>query len=186
MGYAIADALANEGADVVLVSGPVSVSTSNNAIRIIRVESSGEMYEECINSFPSCDGAVMTAAVADFTPVSPKMQKTKREKENLSIELKPSRDIAAALGEIKNPGQILVGFALETNNELDNARHKLKRKNLDLIVLNSLKDEGAGFGFDTNKVLFLDKNNKIRPFELKSKKEVAADIVNEIISLLPE
>lgn len=186
MGYAIAEALADAGADVVLVSGPVSVSTSKKGIQLVPVESAHEMFEACIASFPGCDGAVMTAAVADFTPAHPEWQKTKRGKENLNIELKPTKDIAAALGAVKKTGQILAGFALETNNELENARLKLERKNLDLIVLNSLNDKGAGFGFDTNKVIILGKDNKTQAFELKSKKEVASDIVNEIISLLSE
>lgn len=186
MGYAIAEALAGEGAEVILVSGPVSVSTSEKGIRVVRAESAGEMYEACTAIFPGCDGAVMTAAVADFTPANPEDRKIKREKENLVLELKPTRDIAAALGAAKKPGQLLAGFALETTDELENARLKLKKKNLDLIVLNSLNDAGAGFGFDTNKVVILDKNNKIQTFELKTKREVAADIVNEIITLLPQ
>jgi phosphopantothenoylcysteine decarboxylase / phosphopantothenate---cysteine ligase len=185
MGYAIAEALSNQGAKVILVSGPVSVSTSHKSIQVVPVHSANEMYEACINSFPGCDGAVMTAAVADFTPVNPERQKTKRGKENYLVELKPTKDIAAELGALKKPGQILTGFALETNNELVNARQKLEKKNLDLIVLNSLNDDGAGFGFDTNKVVILGKNNKMLSFELKSKREVAVDIVNEIISLLP-
>ncbi len=184
MGYAIAEALADEGAEVILVSGPVSVSTAKKGIQLVPVESAHEMYEASIACFPDCDGAVMTAAVADFTPAHPELQKTKRGKENLSIELKPTKDIAAALGAVKKTGQILAGFALETNNGIENARLKLEKKNLDLIVLNSLKDEGAGFGFDTNKVAILGKDNKIKAFELKSKRDVAADIVNEIISLL--
>lgn len=185
MGYAIAEALAAEGAEVILVSGPVQVSTAKPGIRVVRVESAHEMYQASVNSFPECDGAVMTAAVADFTPACPENQKTKRGTQNLSIELKPTRDIAAALGAMKKPGQVLAGFALETNDELENARLKLNKKNLDLIVLNSLNDAGAGFGYDTNKVVTIDKYNKIRTFELKTKREVAADIVNEIVALLP-
>lgn len=184
MGYAIAEALADEGAEVVLVSGPVSVSTEKKGVQLVPVESAHEMYEACIASFPKCDGAVMTAAVADFTPVHPEQQKKKRGMENLSIEMKPTKDIAAALGNVKKPGQVLVGFALETNNEMENARLKLEKKNLDLIILNSLKDKGAGFGFDTNKVVIVGKDNKNVAFELKSKRDVASDIVNEIISLL--
>lgn len=184
MGYAIAEVLADKGAEVILVSGPVTVSTSKKGVQLVHVESAKEMYEACLDRFPGCDGAIMTAAVADFTPANPKIQKTKRGKENLMVELKPTDDIAAALGTKKKKGQVIIGFALETNNELRNARLKLEKKNLDLIVLNSLNDEGAGFGFDTNKVTICGKNNKIHYFELKSKKDVATDIVNEIISLL--
>lgn len=182
MGYAIAEELAAQGAEVILVSGPVPVSVTGKGITVIPVESAQDMYDACIRHFPSCDGAVMTAAVADFTPVAPAAQKVKRGKENHSVELKPTNDIAAALGKIKKHGQLLAGFALETNDELENARCKMKKKNFDFIVLNSLNDKGAGFGFDTNKVTILGKGNKLKTFELKSKKEVAKDVVKEIIS----
>ena len=125
----------------------------------------------------------MCAAVADFTPVDKAAQKTKRGKENWSIELEPTKDIAAELGKLKKGNQLLVGFALETNNELGNAQKKLDKKNLDFIVLNSLNDSGAGFGVDTNKITLVTKDNKPQVFELKSKKEVARDIVNKIIEL---
>lgn len=184
MGYAIAEALADEGAEVILVTGPVSVTTSKKGISIVQAESAQQMYEACAGSFPQCDGAIMTAAVADFTPAFPDSQKIKRGKENFNVELKPTRDIAATLGTLKKPGQVLVGFALETNNELENAHQKLVDKNLDFIVLNSLNEAGAGYGFDTNKVVILWKNNKSRSFELKSKREVATDVVNEIITLM--
>jgi phosphopantothenoylcysteine decarboxylase/phosphopantothenate--cysteine ligase len=126
----------------------------------------------------------MCAAVADFTPVSPEKQKTKRGKNNWNLELTPTKDIAATLGTIKRENQLLVGFALETNDELENAQHKLQKKNLDFIVLNSLNDTGAGFRGDTNKITIIDKNNNQQIFELKRKKEVAADIVEKIVSLL--
>jgi phosphopantothenoylcysteine decarboxylase/phosphopantothenate--cysteine ligase len=184
MGYAIAEELADQGAEVILVSGPVSVSTQKKGIKVISVESAEEMYNECIKYFPDCDGAVMNAAVADFTPVNPEIQKTKRGKTTWNIELKPTRDIAAALGNMKKENQILVGFALETTDEKTNAQKKLQKKNLDFIVLNSLNDAGAGFGVDTNKITIIGKNNKMVPFELKSKKEVAADIVKMIDSIL--
>jgi phosphopantothenoylcysteine decarboxylase/phosphopantothenate--cysteine ligase len=184
MGYAIAEKLADEGAKVILVSGPVSISVQNPGIEVISVESAGEMYEACTRHFPKCNGAFMTAAVADFTPVNPFSEKNKRGKENWNIEMKPTRDIAAALGSMKKENQLLVGFALETHNENANAQRKLKNKNLDFIVLNSLKDEGAGFGGDTNKITIIDKNNNQQAFELKSKKEVAADIVEKMVSLL--
>ena len=186
MGYAIAEALADEGAEVVLVSGPVSVSTAHKLIQVVQVESAHEMYEACIARFPQCDGAVMSAAVADFTPAHPGQQKKKRGKESIAIELKPTKDIAAALGTVKKTGQIVAGFALETENEIQNARLKLEKKNLDLIVLNSLNDKGAGFGFDTNRIVILGRDNKIQTFKLKSKREVATDIVNEIVLLLDE
>ncbi|MCE4564217.1 bifunctional phosphopantothenoylcysteine decarboxylase/phosphopantothenate--cysteine ligase CoaBC [Maribellus sp. CM-23] len=183
MGYAIAEELADQGAEVTLVSGPVSVCTANNRINVVKVESAQEMYEQCVSRFAACDGAVMCAAVADFTPVDKAAQKTKRGKENWSIELEPTKDIAAELGKLKKDNQLLVGFALETNNELENAQKKLAKKNLDFIVLNSLNDSGAGFGVDTNKITLVDKDNKPEVFELKSKKEVARDIVNKIIEL---
>jgi phosphopantothenoylcysteine decarboxylase/phosphopantothenate--cysteine ligase len=184
MGYAISEKLAEEGATVFLVSGPVSVTAKNSGISVIPVESAREMYDACIEYFPKCDGAVMTAAVADFTPVNSYSEKNKRGKENWNIELKPTHDIAEALGHMKKDNQMLVGFALETHNENENARRKLKSKNLDFIVLNSLNDKGAGFGVDTNKITIIDKNNNQQSFELKSKREVAADIVDKMISLI--
>ena len=184
MGYAIAEKLADEGAEVILVSGPVSVSTKQSGIKIISVESAEEMYTACVENFPECDGAVMTAAVADFSPANPLPEKNKRGKENWLLELKPTHDIAAALGKLKKNGQLLVGFALETTDEKNSAQNKLRKKNLDFIVLNSLKDRGAGFGVDTNKITIIDKDNNQQAFELKSKKEVAADIVEKMILLL--
>jgi len=184
MGYAIAEELADQGAEVILVSGPVSVSTQKDGIQLIPVTSAEEMYQACVKHFPECNGAVMTAAVADFTPAKPATQKNKRGKENWNIELKPTKDIAAGLGKMKNENQVLVGFALETTNEKTNAQKKLEKKNLDFIVLNSLNDAGAGFGVDTNKITIIGKNNKLIPFELKTKRKVAADIVNQMISIL--
>ncbi|MDP2112503.1 MAG: bifunctional phosphopantothenoylcysteine decarboxylase/phosphopantothenate--cysteine ligase CoaBC [Bacteroidota bacterium] len=182
MGYAIAGELADAGAKVTLVSGPVQIKTTNAGITVIPVESAREMHEKCLEIFPETDGAVMCAAVADFTPESFSDSKIKREKDDLMIRLKPTNDIAADLGRIKSDNQLLIGFALETNDELSNAFAKLKRKNLDLIVLNSLNDAGAGFGVDTNKITLIDKDNNLTFFELKSKTEVAADIVSAIIS----
>ncbi len=181
MGYAIAEELAEQGARVVLVSGPVSISAHHPNIKVLRVESANEMYEQSVKAFQECDGAVMCAAVADFTPADKTTVKTKRGKENWMIELTPTQDIAATLGKMKAGKQVLVGFALETNNELANAVSKLKKKNLDFIVLNSLNDQGAGFSVDTNKITIVGKDNKITNFELKPKKEVAADIVAKII-----
>ncbi len=185
MGYAIAEELCNQGALVTLVSGPVSVTTKNKNINVLLVESANEMYAECTKVFNTCDGAVMCAAVADFTPVHTDSEKTKRGKNNWNIELKPTKDIAAELGILKTNKQLLVGFALETNNELLNAQGKLKKKNLDFIVLNSLKDAGAGFGVDTNKITIVDKGNNQQNFELKSKTKVAKDIVAKMVELLP-
>ena len=182
MGFAIASELATQGARVILVTGPTHLTLSNPMVEVIRVESAREMLEASVNHFETCDGAIMSAAVADFTPVSPAAQKTKRGKENWSLELEPTTDIAAALGASKRENQVLVGFALETHDELANARLKLAKKNLDLIVLNSLNDPGAGFGTDTNKVTILDRYNNSEEFELKSKASVAADIVQKIIT----
>ena len=184
MGFAIAEELADCGAEVILVSGPVNLSTNKRNIEIVKMESASEMYSECLARFPNCDGAVMCAAVADFTPVFVDTVKTKRGKENWKIELQPTKDIAAALGELKKENQIIAGFALETNDETDNARKKLESKNLDFIVLNSLNDKGAGFQVDTNKITIIDKSNNQQFFELKSKQEVAVDIVNKIKSIL--
>ncbi len=183
MGYALAEELANNGAEVILISGPVSVSTENRGIKVILVESAAEMYVESISNFTECDGAILCAAVSDFTPVYAENKKTKRGKENWNLELRPTKDIAQSLGEIKKDHQILVGFALETNDELRNAKSKLKKKNLDFIVLNSLNDKSAGFQFDTNKITILDKGNNQQLFELKSKKEVAVDIIQKVILL---
>ncbi len=185
MGYAIAEELANNGAEVVLVSGPVSVTAKHTGIKVIPVESAAEMFAESTQQFARCDGAIMSAAVADFTPLQPKNRKIKRGKENWQIELQPTKDIAAALGEAKTASQILVGFALETDDEIENARKKLQKKNLDFIVLNSLNEKGAGFRVDTNKITIIDRNNIQQNFELKSKREVAADIVQKIIALSP-
>ncbi|MBU0764949.1 MAG: bifunctional phosphopantothenoylcysteine decarboxylase/phosphopantothenate--cysteine ligase CoaBC [Bacteroidetes bacterium] len=180
MGYAVADELARRGADVVLISGPVAISPGHPSVKRIMVETAGEMYEETLRGFPSTDGAVMAAAISDFTPVSASSSKIKRGKNNLKLDLKPTTDIAAALGKIRKKGQLLVGFALETGNGKENAIKKLEKKNLDFIVLNSLNDKGAGFGFDTNKITIIHKDNKITEFELKSKISVAEDIADQI------
>jgi phosphopantothenoylcysteine decarboxylase / phosphopantothenate---cysteine ligase len=183
MGYAIAEQLAENGAKVIIVSGPVAITTSHKNIQIVKVESAVEMYAACITQFPDTDGAVMCAAVADFTPVVVENNKTKRSKENWKLEFQPTKDIAQALGEIKSDKQILVGFALETTDEISNAKKKLLRKNLDFIVLNSLNEKGAGFQVDTNKITIIDKDNNQQFYELKTKKEVAVDIVNKIKSI---
>ncbi|HNX55593.1 MAG TPA: bifunctional phosphopantothenoylcysteine decarboxylase/phosphopantothenate--cysteine ligase CoaBC [Prolixibacteraceae bacterium] len=181
MGYAIANELALNGAQVTLISGPVSVKNQNSGVKVVQVESASQMYESCVALFPEVDGAVMCAAVADFTPENVSGVKVKRGKDDLIIKLKPTKDIAGELGQMKSAGQILVGFALETNDELSNAYTKLQRKNLDFIVLNSMNDKGAGFGVDTNKITMIDKNNIQTFFELKSKTEVARDIVARLV-----
>ncbi len=182
MGFAIAEELANRGAIVILVSGPVSIKPQHPNIQLIKISSANEMHEVCSTRFLHMDAAILSAAVADFTPVNPLPKKVKREKVNYVLELKPTTDIAADLGQLKKPKQVLVGFALETNDELENAQKKLKSKNLDFIVLNSLNDPGAGFQVDTNKITIIDKNNNIQKFELKTKAEVATDIVNKLIT----
>lgn len=184
MGFALAEEFARRGAEVVLVAGPVTLTTGHPSIRRIDVGSAAEMYAEVIAVAADCDVVVSCAAVADFTPKEKAVSKIKREGENLCLELQPTQDIAAELGKRKKAGQLLVGFALETDNEKDNAFQKLKRKNLDLIVLNSLKDKGAGFGGDTNKVTMIDRREHIQEYALKSKNEVAIDIVDRVKNLL--
>ncbi len=186
MGFSIAEELASQGAQVILVSGPTSLSTQNQNIKRIDVVSAREMYEASLRVFPSCDGGIMTAAVADFTPVTTENTKVKRGKENYTIELTPTKDIAASLGSIKTINQFLVGFALETNDEETNAKLKLEKKNLDFVVLNSLNDKGAGFQYDTNKITIINKRGECKKFGLKSKAEVAKDIVNELIAYYEE
>ncbi len=181
MGFSIAEKLAEEGAQITLISGPSVCQTNHPNITRIDVVSAQEMYDASIEHFPNCDGAIMTAAVADFTPVNPVNTKVKRGKSNYTIELTPTKDIAASLGQVKSENQFLVGFALETNNEEQNAQLKLEKKNLDLIVLNSLNDSGAGFQYDTNKITIFTRTGELKKFELKSKPEVAKDIVDELI-----
>lgn len=184
MGYAIAEELSSRGAEVTLVSGPVSVKTNDTRIKLVKVQSAQQMYEASIVEFAQMDAAILAAAVADFTPVVSAEQKIKREKENLTLELKPTVDIAAKLGEQKKSNQILVGFALETTNEIQNAQGKLARKNFDFIVLNSLQDEGAGFQVDTNKISIISKDKSVENYPLKSKQLVARDIVDKLSALL--
>ena len=180
MGYAIAQELANRGAQVELVSGPTHQTITHTNVTVTRVTTAAEMATVCMEKFKTAEIAILSAAVADFTPVNKASEKIKREKENYTIELKPTTDIAAELGKAKRNNQILVGFALETNNEEANAKGKLERKNLDFIVLNSLQDKGAGFGGDTNKIKIYCKDGEVFSFDLKSKKEVAADIIDTI------
>ncbi len=183
MGYAIAEECATRGAEVVLISGPTSLNVHNANIKLVRVNSAHEMYEACNSEFPQCNAAVLSAAVADFTPQNVSDTKIKRKDNNLEITLKPTDDIAASLGKQKGD-RILVGFALEKENELENAIGKLERKNFDFIVLNSMNDKGAGFNHDTNKITIINRNKEVKNFELKPKVLVAKDIVNEIENLL--
>lgn len=179
MGFALAGELARRGAEVTLVCGPVALPTPDGAIRRIDVESAAQMYEHAVEIFTDADIAVLAAAVADFTPAHPADGKIRR-KGPMSLDLEPTRDIATELGKMKKPGQILVGFALETDGGMDSARGKLERKNLDMIVLNSLSDEGAGFSVDTNKVTLISRDGPAEAFPLKGKQDVARDIVDRI------
>ena len=182
MGFALAEECASRGADVTLIAGPVSLKTIHPGIKRIDVKSAHQMYEAAMAGFPDSDAAILCAAVADFTPAVTSDIKIKR-KGDMTITLKPTEDIAAALGAIKRPGQRMVGFALETNDEQSNAQDKLERKNLDFIVLNSLRDEGAGFGYDTNKVTLIDRNAS-EDLPLQSKKNVARAIIDKLAGLL--
>ena len=184
MGFALAEVCAKQGAEVCLITGPVQIMTINPNIERIDVESAAEMFEAVMNRYYGMDGAILCAAVADFTPLEVAQTKLKRETENLLLELKPTLDIAASLGNMKMENQFLVGFALETSDEEANAILKMEKKNLDFIVLNSLQDEQAGFGFDTNKITILNSSGSKKQFELKNKKAVAEDIIFEIISLI--
>lgn len=180
MGEALAMECARRGAEVLMVSGPVHHLPQHDNIDITKVESAAEMYDEATRLYPTCTDAILCAAVADFTPETTADEKIKREGDDMILRLNPTRDIAAELGRMKRSGQRLVGFALETNNEASNAREKLQRKNFDFIVLNSLRDENAGFMHDTNKITIISPTSE-HQFELKAKSEVARDIVNELV-----
>jgi phosphopantothenoylcysteine decarboxylase/phosphopantothenate--cysteine ligase len=182
MGIAIAENMAKRGAEVQLILGPSQLSTNQKGITTIKVETAQQMYEAAINHFPNVDIAVLSAAVADYRPKNIATEKIKKKSDDMVLELEKTFDIADSLGKIKKANQLIVGFALETNNEIDNAKNKLHRKNFDFIVLNSLQDKGAGFNHDTNKVTLIDKYNNFEEFELKTKVEVAVDIVNKIVS----
>jgi phosphopantothenoylcysteine decarboxylase/phosphopantothenate--cysteine ligase len=180
MGFALAEQLAKQGANVTLISGPTSLQPKNKAIKLVPVKGAEEMYESVSNIFASTDIAIFAAAVADYKPKSKSATKIKKN-ELPQILLESTPDIAMQMGKVKKKHQVTVGFALETNNEQDNAISKLKKKNFDFIVLNSLNDKGAGFAHDTNQVTIIDRNNNLYKFELKSKTEVADDIVRHII-----
>jgi len=185
MGIALADRAAAYGADVTLVLGPVDILPGNSCVKIVNVKTAECMASECIKRFQECDIAILAAAVADFTPVNVAEKKiSKKNRGALILELKQTTDIAEELGKVKKKSQILVGFALETDDEIKNATIKLKKKKLDLIILNSLNEKGAGFGYDTNRITIIDKCNNINKFELKSKSEAAGDILDKIITML--
>ena len=183
MGFALAEECARRGAEVELVSGPVSLQIHHPSVHRTNVESAEEMFHAATERFTQADIAILCAAVADFTPTQVAGTKIKREGEELVLHLSPTHDIAQCLGNMKRDGQIMIGFALETNDEEAHAKDKLKRKNLDFIVMNSLQDKGAGFRHDTNKVTIIDAQGKTE-YPLKDKKEVAEDIVNRICTLL--
>jgi len=183
MGIAIAEALAEQGAAVTLVSGPTHEHTYHPAITTVKVESAHEMYEACIKAFDTTHISVLAAAVADYRPVDRANEKIKKKEAEFTVALTKTEDILASLGKIKQPWQTLIGFALETNNELEHATEKLINKNADMIVLNSLADEGAGFGHDTNKITFLKRDSAPIALPLQSKTEAAKAIVNEIKEL---
>lgn len=180
MGFDIAKSAAGLGAQVILVSGPTNFKLNDSRVQVIPVVSAEQMYEACHEHYASVDVAIAAAAVADYRPKNPATQKIKKTVDAFSIELEKTKDILASLGEIKK-NQFLIGFALETENEIENAKLKIRKKNLDLIVLNSLNDEGAGFGKPTNKITFIDKDFNIEPMDLKSKEDVADDILNKVI-----
>lgn len=184
MGFSLAEAAAQQGAQVTLISGPSHQQSNHPFIKRINVDTAQEMYDAAHQYFSDSNIAILSAAVADYKPTKTASQKIKKQDAALYIELEPTKDILKSLGEHKQTKQVLVGFALETDSEEENARLKLQKKNLDIIVLNSLNDEGAGFQHNTNKISILDKSNKFHRFELKSKQEVARDIINHIISIL--
>ena len=181
MGFDIARSAAKLGASVILVSGPTHLKIDNNLVKVVPVVSAQDMYEVCHHYFDDVDVAIAAAAVADYKPNNVAKNKIKKDAANFTIELEKTKDILASLGEIKK-NQFLIGFALETEDEIENAKLKIQKKNLDLIVLNSLQDEGAGFGKPTNKVTFIDSNFMVEPMELKSKEAVADDILNKVIA----
>ena len=183
MGFALAEECANRGAEVTLIAGPVQLKTQNSSIKRIDVESAAEMATQAELYFKQSDAAILCAAVADFTPAVTSDKKIKREKDDLNLQLKPTQDIAAHLGSMKSANQKIIGFALETNNEYENAQLKLAKKNFDFIVLNSLQDKGAGFQCDTNKISIVTKEGR-EDFPLKDKSEVARDIIDCLVKIM--
>ena len=186
MGIAIAEEFAALNNEVVLVKGATNLSATNKFIKQVKVETAAEMFDACAQYFLWADVIVFAAAVADYTPKFPSSTKIKKKEDEFSIELVKTKDIAAELGKQKRENQIVVGFALETNNEEANAREKLLKKNFDFIVLNSMRDEGAGFKTDTNKITIIDQEGNTTKFDLKEKTEVAKDIVNYVQKMINE
>lgn len=184
MGYAIAEVLAEKGADVILVSGPVAIQPKHVNIRLVKVETASEMYVACMAELEQMDIGIYAAAVSDYTPKQVSESKIKKQENELVLELVKTKDILKEMGRRKKASQILVGFALETDNEEANAQEKVTKKNLDFVVLNSLNDQGAGFATDTNKITIIDKYNIITKFELKEKRKVAEDIVDYLTQFI--
>ncbi len=183
MGIAIAEAFAALGNDVTLIKGATTLVPVNKAIKVVEAKTAAQMFDACSQYFSAADVIVFAAAVADYTPKYPSDTKIKKKEDEFSIELVKTKDIAAELGKLKKEGQLIVGFALETNNEEVHAREKLQKKNFDFIVLNSMRDEGAGFQGDTNKITIIDKQGNVVKFDLKQKTEVAQDIVGYVLKL---
>ena len=184
MGIAVAEAFQRHGAEVILIKGPTSIQANNSNIRVVNVSSAQDMFDATEKEFSTADIVVMAAAVADYTPAKPTDKKIKKNGSGLTVDLVKTIDILQTLGQRKQKNQLLVGFALETHNALENAKNKLKAKNADMIILNTLQDKGAGFGIDTNKITILDKKGGVKVFDLKTKPEVALDIVSEIENYL--
>lgn len=180
MGIALAEVCSRRGGTVTLVKGPTQAYSIPPGITVVEVVSAADMYRACAQYFAGCDVIIFAAAVADYTPKHPATTKIKKQESEFTLELVKTKDIAYELGRSKRDGQVCVGFALETDNELENARSKLDKKNLDMIVLNSLKDEGAGFQHDTNKITIVDKKGNVVTFDLKAKSDVASDIIDYI------
>jgi phosphopantothenoylcysteine decarboxylase/phosphopantothenate--cysteine ligase len=183
MGYAVAEAFLAKGFNVILVSGPVNTSLVHPHLKILKVTSADEMYQACLPYFPILDIAVFAAAVADYKPAEVYLQKMKKSADAFNLQMVKNVDIAAAFGKVKKEGQVGIGFALETNNEEQNAHKKLYSKNLDFVVLNSVQDKDATFGFDTNKITIINRDLTAKAFPLKDKKEVGKDIANAAINL---
>lgn len=183
MGVAVAEALADSGAQVTLVLGPSTLQVFHAGINVVRVESAQQMYDACMQVFPTAEISVLAAAVADYRPQQMAEEKIKKQGDTLELRLEKNKDILATLGGMKKPGQTLVGFALETTNELAHAKEKLERKNADMIVLNTLRDEGAGFGHDTNKITIVKRNGDTEALPLQSKQDAAAAIINHIVAI---
>ena len=185
MGYALAKAIADEGAEVILVSGPTNLTLEHHNVQVIHVTSAQDMYEASINHFPDCNAAVLAAAVADFRPKNVNKEKIKKgDKAGYFLELERTPDILASLGKMKKTGQVLAGFSLETTDGLNNAKEKLKNKNLEFIVLNLATDPSIGFGKDQNQITIIDKDEEVIKYPVKSKKDVAEDIVDFLSSII--